>query len=64
MLKGFKKNIESFQKDFNSSLPINNSLNVIPAKIAPTDKKIRGINITNGDSCVSSILISLLLYSP
>ena len=50
ILNGFKKKIESCQKKFTPLEPINNSLKVKPANIAPIDKIIRGISITNGDS--------------
>ena len=35
-----------------------------PANMAPIDSNTNGINITKGDSCVSSIFTSLLLYEP
>ena len=64
ILNGFKNNIDSCQKFKLLPYPINNSLNKYPANIAPRDKRKSGNNITNGDSCIFSIDIFLLLYSP
>ena len=64
VLRGFRKKIESCQKLLIPPWPINKSLKIYPANIAPIESKTKGINITRGDSCVSSIFIFLLLYSP
>ena len=42
MLKGSKKKIDLFQKLLIPSLPINKSLKINPAKIAPIDNIIKG----------------------
>jgi hypothetical protein len=56
--------IEPAQNKFSPPWPTKRSLNKKPANIAPIDNKTKGINITNGDSCVSSIFTNLLLYLP
>ena len=61
LLKGSKKNIESFQKFSEDSIPINKSLNKIPENIAPIAKIINGIVMMSGDSCMLLMAILLLL---
>ena len=61
MLKGSKKNIESFQKFPDESTPINKSLNKKPENIAPIAKIINGIIMISGDSCMLLLSIFLLL---
>ena len=60
-LNGFRKKIDLDQNSFAPWDPMNKSLKIKPENIAPIDSNIKGINIMRGDSCVSSILIFLLL---
>ena len=59
----FKKKIEPCQKAV-LCCPIKKLLKRYPENIAPILKKKSGLNIINGDSCVSLIDIFLLLYGP
>ena len=52
----FKKPYDRFMW-WRGYTPINKPLNIIPAKIEPNAKTIKGISITRGDSCIVSILI-------
>ena len=50
--------------DLESTETLKSSLNKKPANTAPIESTNKGNSIIIGDSCVSSILIFLLLYSP
>ena len=61
LLRGSKNKIESRQKIYVFSYPINKSLNINPDDIAPIERINNGIKITGYDSCILSISKFLLL---
>ena len=64
LMSGFIKNIDDFQNLLKLSGPINKSLNINPIKIDPNAKITKGMIITKGDSCISSIETFGLLNFP
>ena len=63
MFNFIKKKYRNLPK-FITLMPYKSVLKKYPENIAPIPKNTRGINIVDGDSCVSSIGIFLLLYVP